>query len=123
MNGWNGGLRVEVEYSWLSFEKKIWVFSRLGPDTIRVYQDGGASVVDVEHLDGQTVTGLRPFITLSPEAFEDLMPAVVEALTEKGIQTPSQHQVVATLDAQSYHLEDLRRLLKLPPKPATKEKK
>ena len=43
----------------------------------------------------------------------ELLKAMADLLEEEKIQTDSQHKIEGKLDATKYHLEDLRKILKL----------
>lgn len=57
----------------------------------------------------------RPATIELPHDFAvPFMQAMAEALDERGIKTDNDATLAGTLKAQTYHLEDLRRMLKLP---------
>ncbi len=53
------------------------------------------------------------FLTLSRDEGAGLFAAMAEAMAKQGIRTDSDHKLLGILEAQRYHLEDLRKLLKL----------
>lgn len=55
----------------------------------------------------------KPTITISGMFAHDILKAFSEALDEKDIKTDNDFKIKGLLDATKYHLEDLRKLLKL----------
>ena len=56
---------------------------------------------------------LVPLFELPKELADQFFKALAEALDEKDIKTDNDFKIKGLLDATKYHLEDLRKLLKL----------
>ena len=55
----------------------------------------------------------KPTLTINGCFTEEFLNALAEELDKKGIKTDKDAKIAGTLDATRYHLEDLRKLLKL----------
>lgn len=55
----------------------------------------------------------EPSLILPGSIANEIMQAMANAFAEKGLKTDSDHKIQGTLEATKYHLEDLRKLLKL----------
>jgi len=56
---------------------------------------------------------IKPTLKISGFFEGEFLRALAEALNEKGIKTDKDAKIEGTLEATKYHLEDLRKLLKL----------
>lgn len=56
---------------------------------------------------------IRPTMKIPGFAARELLESMAEELDKKNIKTPNTHLIEGKLQAREYHLEDLRKLLKL----------
>jgi len=56
---------------------------------------------------------IKPTLIFYHFVGEEFLKSLAEALDEKGIKTEQDAKIAGTLEATRYHLEDLRKLLKL----------
>ena len=69
-------------------------------------------IIFEEHKEGKAI---KPTLTIGGFFEGEFLNALAEALDEKGIKTDKDAKIEGTLGATRYHLEDLRKLLKLTP--------
>lgn len=55
----------------------------------------------------------EPTLKLNPNIGEEFLKAMATMLDNRGIKTKSMHTIEGNLEATKYHLEDLRKMLKL----------
>jgi hypothetical protein len=93
-----------------------------GTGTIRIYlydrlPDGKTVVLEGQELLNKRVApegeAIKPALTLPWMIGQDILKALAEALDQHGVKTDSDAKIAGTLEATRYHLEDLRRLLKM----------
>lgn len=60
---------------------------------------------------GGATTG--PSLRIAGAYANEFMKAFAEALDKKGVKTENDHKIAGTLEATRFHLEDMRKLLKL----------
>lgn len=66
--------------------------------TLEPYKEG-------EHRD--------PSLRIGYDMAPQFLKALAEALAEEGVKTDNDHKIQGLLDATKYHLEDMRKLMKL----------
>lgn len=59
-------------------------------------------------------TEVEPSMVVPGPITDGFLKAMAEALDQRGVKTDSDAKLAGTIEATRYHLEDLRRLLKLP---------
>ncbi len=69
--------------------------------------------VELEFEDVQEGEYIKPAFVLRHRMAKSFMGAMAEVLDKQGVKTDKDAKIEGTLDATRYHLEDLRKLLKL----------
>lgn len=73
-----------------------------------------AKPVELVFEEAPKFSAVSPTLRFSSDCAPAFMKALAEALDGEGIKTDSDAKLSGTLEAQKYHLEDLRLMLKLP---------
>jgi len=100
MNNWE--VRINNDLDKLGYS--IYIFRKF-EDNIEVL---GADGIVTSHKRGKA--SVNPTLYLD----SDMLKPLAEALDNIGIRTDKDAKIEGKFEAQNYHLEDLRRLLKLP---------
>ena len=109
-------MKVYLDYSEYNTDLKLWIVDDLSERRkLLNYKDGQWFATDIENGTKQ-----EPSLHLPGRLGEEVMQAMAEAFSKRGVKTENDHKIQGTLEATKYHLEDLRKLLKLEP-PAKEE--
>lgn len=86
---------------------------------VRETGDGGIEYLhhgdrgEILCTEGKRFEPIKPFMTLSVIMAQELLQSLSEALDKAGFTTPSTKKAEGLLEATKYHLEDMRKMLKL----------
>ena len=105
-----GGIEVRVWYDYAWAHWNIIIEEDFGPKGMHAWVMRDGDVLKLPVLEG-TIPPV--FLTLPRDVGEALFIAWAKEMSEKGIRTDNDHKIQGILEAQKYHLEDLRVLLKL----------
>lgn len=83
---------------------EIFIFRRSHPGKVDILRADGS----IETIDNNS-SSVKPTLFLEP----DMLQGLVEALNERNIKPKDSGEIAGKLIAQSAHLEDLQKLLKL----------
>lgn len=72
-----------------------------------------AKPVDLEFEEYNDGAEYRPTLRLNSSISNEFLQQLAEELDSKGVKTDKDAKIEGTLNATKYHLEDLRKLLKL----------
>ncbi len=111
MNHQHNGLEVHIERTPLG-TLEIYFIDRRG-GRLRVAQP--VNLIFEEMQPGEAPKH-GPTLRLYDDWGEELLQAFAESLDKRNIKTDKDAKIEGTLEATRFHLEDLRRLLKLRPK-------
>lgn len=102
-------MKVYLDYSDYSLELKLWIVDDQSERRkLLNYKDGIWIATDIENgVQGE------PSLILPGRLGEEVMQAMAEAFSKRGIKTENDHKIQGTLEATKYHLEDLRKILKI----------
>ena len=102
-------MKVYLDYSDYNRELKLWIVDDQSERRkLLNYKDGIWIATDIENGNSG-----EPSLHLSGRLGEEIMQAMAEAFSKRGIKTENDHKLQGTLEATKYHLEDMRSLLKL----------
>lgn len=76
----------------------------------KTYVAKPAELTMVEHKEGEECP---PTLRFSVFEMKDILLAFAKALEKQGIETDSEAKIKGLLEATKYHLDDMRKLLKL----------
>lgn len=103
-------MKVYLDYSAYSNNLNLWIVDDQSERRkLLNYKDGQWISTDI-HDD---LTPQEPSLHLPGRLGEEVMQAMAEAFSKRGIKTESDHKIQGTLEATKYHLEDLREMLRL----------
>lgn len=108
--------------SWrVSVERPIWgaginlyFWRSTGEGEVQILTWDGESQIILNHKAGTPIDGIKPTLFINSESQQEILKALADALDAEGVKTDNDHKLIGTLDATRYHLEDLRKLMKLP---------
>lgn len=102
-------MKVFLDYSDYNRDLRLWIVDdQSDRRKLLNYKDGHWIAIEVD--DGMPQ---EPSLHLPGRFGEEVMQAMAEAFSKRGIKTENDHKIQGTLEATKYHLEDLRKLLKL----------
>jgi len=101
-------MKVKMRVCQFSDEIEIVFLEEKGKDELYV-----ARPVDIVFEKYEPGKSIEPTLRISRLMSHEFLEAWAKALDEHGIKTPKQLKAEGVLDATKYHLEDLRKLLKL----------
>ena len=103
-------MKVYIDYSDYGMDLKLWIVDdKSERRKLLHYENDNWVATDIE---GGAYLG-KPSIHLPGRLGEEVMQAMADAFSKRGIKTDNDHKIQGTLEATKYHLEDLRKLLKL----------
>lgn len=100
-------LRVSIRKSEFTNELEIYIGEKRFDG---MYIAKPVELVLEKHIEGEN---LDPTIKIGGFLADEFLKVLAEELDNKGIKTDKDERIKGTLDATKYHLEDLRKLLKL----------
>lgn len=99
--------KIEIKNRITQFLTDIWIYRQGMNDKIIILSYSGQIAEEKEYdMEGKE---LLPSITLPTE----LLPLLLQQLLGNGVKSPAKDFVEGKLQAVEYHLEDMRKLLKL----------
>jgi len=100
-------MEVMIEFDRIGHRINLLFFSRHSDGKITVVKP-----VDVVYCTEEEGSEIKPTLKLNYDP--QLLQSIAEECSRLGIKTDSDHKIAGTLEATKYHLEDCRKLLKLP---------
>jgi hypothetical protein len=102
-------MKVKMDYDLISDSINFYFYYEDGNGVRRVVKPVKLETVEVKK--GMPVSGPTMSIPY-PEAGQ-FMDSMAEALDEQGVKTDKDSKIIGTLEATRYHLEDMRKILKV----------
>jgi hypothetical protein len=104
-------LKFKIRQNWETDAVEILIVEEMGNGKIAIAKP---VKLEFEEFD---INGAMPnrgaTLTISGMYSQEFLKALAEALDERNIKTDKDAKIQGTLEATRYHLEDLRKLLKL----------
>ena len=105
-------MKVYLDYSDYNRDLKLWIIDDQSERRkLLNYENGVWIATDIQVGSAEQ----KPSLHLPGRLGEEVMQAMAEAFSKRGIKTENDYKIQGTLEATKYHLEDLRSLLKLQP--------